>query len=547
LGKRWKRSSGRSLKSRSFYQYSRSLLENEKGALPVKTGALVRIALVFPNRYAVGMSNLGFQTVYRLFNEHPEVRCERIFLYEDLYENTIKSLESNARLDEFDFIGISFSFELDLLHIIHLLNRANIALLQKDRTQNDPLIFCGGAVCGLNPSPLLPYMDGLLVGEGEGIIHKISNILAFHRKRKSHRREIIESLSGLDGVLIPGLKNQVVRQKAEKAYLNPIYTPIVTPRSHFKNMFVVETGRGCGRGCLYCAACKIYSPCRYHERKRLIKIINEKNPGAERVGLEGAGLSDYPDLAGLCADLVEKGYKISFSSIRPDKLTSEMIHFLETGGARTLTLAPETGNENLRKKIGKGFSDQAVMDAVQRLSTSSVQTLKLYFMIGLPGETERDILSIITMTREIGLCFRQYQKNKTVKVSVNSFIPKPFTEFQFAGMETEKQLNMKRAIIRDKLKKEPAVYFKNKSTKEEILQAVLTLGSEKTGFYMKDAAIKNLSWKKVLKEAEDPVIKELHRERNSDDSFPWELISYETEKEILWNRYRKQFYRETAR
>ena len=194
-----------------------------------------------------------------------------------------------------------------------------------------------------------------------------------------------------------------------------------------------------------------------------------------------------------------------------------------------------------RNKIGKGFSNDDLFQAVQKLSKSTIQILKLYFMIGLPGEAEKDLQSIIQLSKELSSCFRQYKKNKLVRISVNGFIPKPFTEFQFAAMQSEKELNQKRQMIRNGLKRESGIQFKNKSTREEVLQAVLTLGSEKTGLSMCNVVLDKLTWKTALKKASDPVLREIHRERGPDIVFPWDFIHYESDKSDLWKRYQK-FY-----
>ena len=537
MADRWKGRSGRPDAKPSFYQYSQGLLEREAGSEPLKKGALVRVGLVFPNRYAVGMANLGFQTVYRLFNEHPDVRCERIFLYEIPYEKDIKSLETNVRLDQFDFVGFSLSFELDFLHILHLLNRANIAVLLENRTDTDPLIFCGGAVCSLNPSPLLPFMDGLLVGEGEGVIQRIADTLYHHRLKKNSRAEILNSLSEIEGIFIPNVSRTVRRHIVSSIESNPVYTPIITPLSHFENMFVIETGRGCKRGCFFCAACKIYSPHRFHSSESIIETIKQKNPGTRRIGLEGAGLSDYPGLYGLCRALIDLGYQVSFSSIRPDCLSSGWIDLIQKGGAHSITIAPEAGTEKLRKRIGKGITDDVILKNVKLLGESDIDTLKLYFLIGLPGETEKEIYAIVDLVKELKALFRHRGKKKRIRVSINAFIPKPFTEFQWAAMNREKDLMKKRKIIRQGLKREPGVHVMNKSTKDEVLQAVLSLGDQHIGLALQNAIMNKMSWKNAFHCQNIDYTSFLYEDRALEDNLPWDFIKCDISKQALWKRY----------
>ena len=523
----------------SFLEYSRELLNHERGSVPQKGGASVRIALVYPNSYGVGMANLGFQTVYRIFNDHPNVRCERAFVFESPFDHEVRTLESKERLARFDVIGFSLSFELDLVNIIRCLLMAGIPTLAGDRTERDPLVIFGGAVAGLNPSPLLPYLDGLLVGEGEGIFHLMSDV--FHRsgKKRNSREAKLRALAEIDGVFVPTLNSTVKRQKLDVLECYPTYTPMVTPLSHFENMFVVEVGRGCTRGCLFCAAQKVYQPYRFRSVDSIVETVAGKNPGAKRVGLEGAGLSDYPHLEGLCESLIDMEHELSFSSIRPDRLQPELLELLERGGVRTIAMAPETGSEKLRYNIGKRISDKVLKDCVYLLANSSMNNLKLYFMIGLPGETDDDIQAIIDVVLELSGIFSKYQSKKRIRVSVNAFVPKPFTEFQWATMDNEKALARKRKMIIQGLKGKKGITIVTKSSREEIIQGILSLGDERVGFVLLDVVRKGIPMKRAMKENGIDVDSLLYRERSLAVNLPWDFIESDVKKENLWTRYQK--------
>jgi radical SAM superfamily enzyme YgiQ (UPF0313 family) len=534
---RWKGSS----KEQSFREYGRELLIQEKGWVPQKRGAPVRIALVYPNRYEVGMASLGFQTVYRLFNEHPEVRCERAFLLHAPFDQDIRTLESGERLDRFDLVGFSLSFELDFLNLIRCLMNAGIPLLAKDRKERDPLIFAGGVVVSLNPSPLFPFVDGLLVGEGEEVFHRMADVLFSLRKGKGFREDRLRMLGKIDGIFSPRLNGPVKRQILSSLEPYPTYTPIVTPLSHFENMFVVEVGRGCTKGCLFCAAQKVYHPYRFRSAESIVEIIAKLNPGSNRVGLEGAGLSDYPDLESLCETLGGMGYEVSLSSIRADRVTSELVEIVELVGLKSLTIAPEAGSERLRQSIGKGIKDDVLQAVVRQLGDSTIAVLKLYFLIGLPNETDEDVESIVDLVRELTPIFVSRDNKKRIRLSVNAFVPKPFTELQWVPMATERELSRKRKMIHQGLKSEKGVFIVPKSSRAEILQGVISLGDENVGLAMMDVLNKAIPWKGAIKERGMNIDTILHRERSYDAEFPWDCIHYEVSKERLWNRYKRHF------
>jgi len=513
-------------------------LRHERGALSLNENASVRIALVYPNNYGVGMANLGFQTVYRFFNEHPEVRCERAFV--QCFSNSeIRTLESKERLDRFDVIGFSLSFEIDIRNLICCLRKSNITLLAEYRREKEPLVLVGGAVASINPSPLLSFVDGLLIGEGEDLFQQIADVLFSSLYNKICREEKLLALSKIDGVFVPKFCSRAKRHIISSLEAYPIYTPIVTPLSHFANMFVVEVGRGCTRGCFFCAAQKVYYPLRFHSAKSILEIAEEKNPGARRVGLEGAGLSDYPGLETLCEALIEKGYEVSFSSIRADRVTPELVKILNKGGVRSFAMAPEAGSELLRKRIGKGISDDTLERVTYLLGDSSIQTLKLYFLIGLPGETIKDVKAIVKLVKRLSDIFVKKGRKRRIRLSVNAFIPKPFTEFQWAPMASLKELTEKRKYLKQALSSYREVFILPKSSREEILQGLLSLGDMNIGLAMMDAVKNEISWKRALKEREIDIEAILHRQRAFNDTMPWDFIDYKIPKEKLWKRYMK--------
>ncbi len=519
----------------SFQNWAKGILEEEKGNVIMKKGAPVRIALVYPNVYEVGMASLGFQTVYRLFNEHPEVRCERAFFRE---EGAPLTLETGSRLNDFDMVGFSLSFELDIPNVLAILHASGLKSQRENRHPKDPIVFLGGVVAGLNPSPLLLFVDGLLAGEGEGLIEWISDTLFAGKEKGWDKDRILLELSSREGIFIPRYSRTVKRNITRSLEQLPVYTPIVSPRSHFGDLFVVETGRGCIRKCLFCAAQKIYMPYRFRSAEAIIETVSRFNPGAKRIGLEGAGLSDYPELEKLSSDLHRMGYGISFSSLRADRVNDELIHILDESGTRSFTMAPEAGSDELRRAIGKQIDETVLFHAARQLSLSRISALKLYFLIGLPGETDGDIDALIGLVREMNALFLTGRRKRGIRVSVNAFIPKPFTEYQWAPMAEEEELQIKKQRIRQALKKQRAITLDFQSTKEEILQGLLSVGCAGMGPAILDAVEKNSSVIKALKKfGIDRSF--LHRERPKQLSMPWDFIDSGLPKEFLWTKYRE--------
>lgn len=532
------------LHGKGFESYARFILEREKGRPLAKKKAGIRIALVYPNTYEIGMANLGFQTAYRLFNAHPHVQCERAFLYPSPWDQEIRTLESGIPIGRFDFIGFSVAYELDILHVVHILKYAGVPPLAKERTEAHPIVFFGGVLGGLNPSPLLPFADAFLAGEGEGIIEKIAEILVQYRKGKYVKQERLEALSQVEGIFVQGISSTVARRVVKSLDAFPTYTSIITPFSHFANMFVVELSRGCPWHCYFCAGSKLYHPFRVRSPNSVLDIVKQYNPGASRIGLESVGLSDYPGLEDLCDTLLSEGFTLSFSSLRVDRISSRFLEILQKANIRSFTIAPEAGSERIRKRIRKGITDEELNESIERLSQSSVQNLKLYFLLGLPGEGMEEAESIADTVHQITHIFCKNSSKRKVRVSINSFIPKPWTEFQWAGMAPEFELKNKWGILKARLKDISQIEWISKNFRNEKLQALIARGDERVGLAIYDKVIQRISWDKAFKiHGVDP--QEVHQEKSFSHSFPWEFIQTGISKSTLWAHY--QAYLNTQR
>lgn len=441
-----------------------------------KEQADISVALVFPNTYFVGMSNLGFQTIYQLLNKRKDTVCERAFLPNKDELNEFKrtntqlwTLEHQKSLLTFDIIGFSVSFEMDYFHVLDILTLANIPIKKQLRNELHPLIIAGGTAVTSNPKPLVEFIDAFIMGEGEEVINKVIEI-CIENKGNSHKNLLLD-LSKIQGIYVPdsNLSNSEHRISSPLIDLNPFPTHscIITPDTEFSQMFLIEVGRSCPRRCKFCLASHIYQPYRYRGLECLMTQVQEGLKMTSRIGLIGSALSDYPYLIKLCQEIKASGGKVSLSSLRVDKLNEDIISIINQ---QSITLGLEAGSFRLRKVIGKGFSDEEIFDKIEMLnSTLSATLLKLYFMIGLPTEEQVDIQALCELTKKIKSIFRG-----KLTLGISPFVPKPHTPFQNEVMDKESILKKKIAYIKQELK---GIKITGEGIKSSIIQWELSTGS----------------------------------------------------------------------
>ncbi len=527
----------------SFRQYVESILRDEKNSVELQNGEDVRVALAFPNYYPLGISNLGYQTVYRLFNEIPGVRCERIFVYEPPLGYFARTLESQRQLNEFDIVAFSLCYEVDTLNLFRILENGRIPLLTRDREGNEPLVIVGGVITFLNPLPLAPFVDVFLLGEGEELI---SSFVDVYRECKSHgfsRHQCLSRLAAHENFFVPSISPKTHR-KLKVHHVNvrahrPAFSPIITPRGHFGEMFLVEVGRGCSRRCRFCAASYIFQTYRSNEITSLKQTIQAQTP-SERItiGLVGSALADYPALPQLCRWLLQNNYRFSFSSFRLDKLTPEILQYLENSQIQTVTGAPEAGTERLRRIIGKPLSDFQLYEVVEAFAATRIPRLKLYFLIGLPSEEDADIEGIIVTVKNIHrILLTSGATKKQLRVSINAFIPKPFTPFQWAPMDMEKNIIRKRRYIERELRQLKEVTVASKSLRGELLQTLITLGDERVGLALLESYRYQKNIFKLLPGYGVDSSSLLYQPREFGYPFPWDIIDYPIPKDKLWRDF----------
>ncbi len=546
---------------------SRKLLEKLRDRYAAETGlntpgsGSLRIALVYPNGYSQAMANLGYQSVYQLFNAHPDCSCERFFLpdKEDLLEHEksglpLVSLETETPFSEFDLIALSISFENDYLNLPKIFELGQVPLFAAQRRQQDPLVLFGGVCAFLNPEPLAEIADIVAVGEAEPILPGFISALKAYYAESNSGIEIFSKFSGLylpsqveieyqeDGSLLPLITSPVKRVYLEDLDDSASRSFILNRESEFGEMALTEVMRGCSRGCRFCAAGYIYLP---HRERSLGNLLDQVDDGLcqrTRIGLVGAAVADHTQIAELQQEIMARGGEVSVSSLRLDALTVAEAVQLQAAGLKTVAIAPEAGSQRMRDLINKNLDEEQILQAVHLLADADLMNIKLYFLIGLPTETDEDIEAILSLADKVRLIWREVGRKRgrlgTLTLSVNPFIPKPFTPMQWAAMEGEKSLKKKIRKLQSGVSRLPNTELISESIRSSQLQALLARADRRIGRLLPEiAAGGNLG--QILKRNGLNLDFYVTRERSEDEVFPWEVIDQGGQRRYLWNEYQK--------
>ena len=519
-------------------------------------GQELAVCLVYPNSSRVGRGNLGFQKIQSAINGHVSAYCDIAFLPDS--DGSARSVEQKKRLGDFDVLAFSVTFEMDELNVLKILKGAGVPLMRAERSDTDPIVCAGGVAVTLNPEPMSDFIDFFVIGDGEDDVGLWLSKL--EKSRATHRSERLADLAALEGVYVPSLydvrfnddgtvKKRIAGKGApekvtrlyKRDYAEHGMMECIEPDdSVFKESFLIETGKGCGQGCRFCAAGFIYRPVRHVKKEVVKKQIAYGLTKRKKIGLVGSAISEHPDIGEIYDAVLELGGAVSVSSLRAEYADRATFKRLAKGGCRSITIAPEAGSERLRRIVNKDISDDEIVKCVTTAAEERILNVKLYFLIGLPEETDEDVAAIGSLVKRMRDGFvsasKVYRRAGRINVSVNPFVPKPNTPFQWARYAEMSELKKKIKLLKGEFIGEPNIAFKADSVKNSAVQALLSLGSRQVGSMMLDV-FNGKSWSSVLRMPEAKMVYASLREK--DETLPWDFLDSIVEKGYLWREYEK--------
>ena len=525
-------------------------LHHETGAIKKEWGGKLPVLLVYPDTYRAGMSNLAVHTVYRLLNSMDNVVCERCFWRKG--QKAPVSIESNRQPSDFAVIAFSISFETDYINVVDFLRASSIELYASLRTYG-PIVMAGGIAVTLNPEPIAAFMDAFVIGEAEGLVQDSMNCISQNLTARKERAFILKELDNLDGVYVPSLfdvtygpdgriekmEHQSKKGKKIRRHLSAFpdrvpSTAVYTDDTAFSDMHLQEVSRGCSYRCRFCISGYAYLPPRHRELDGLKNNLRSLPPGIKKVGVVSPMVTEYPHLNELLDHIHSLGLKASMSSMRADRLAALDFNKIEMSTDQfSAAIAPEAGTERLRRVLNKQMSDEQILQAARFLGEHKVSTLKLYFLIGIPGETDDDIKAIASLALLVKGALKR-GKGK-VSISVNPLIPKPFTPFQWLGLIQQDEVRDKINLIKAALKSSG---IKIEWEKHYLLQAILSRGDRRLSGFLEYLADTDKSLNRALRES--GVSREYYapEARGQDEVLPWDFMDYGFKKNFLLNEYR---------
>lgn len=552
------------------WELSKGLKEKlaaEQGYYRYPLGTRAPMALIYPNSYFVGMSNLGLHIVYDILNRRPDTACERVFLpdRQELarYESTktpLMSVENQTPLYDFPLLAFVVSFEMDYFNIVKMLELGKVKLRASERGERDAIIIAGGPCATFNPEPLSEVIDAFIIGEGEVIMPAFMDAYYGAKADGCSRAEILQRLATVPGVYVPslyehsydaagrltaitpcsGAPTRVTRQWVRDLDEYPAHTVVLTDNTEF-NFYLIETARGCGRHCRFCMAGYAFR----RPRNRSLAVINAEVQAAleykKRIGLMGAAISDYPEINELCQDILGEGLSMSVASFRADSVTRELVDALAASGLKTLTMAPEAGSSRMRAVINKGIEEQHLFNSIDLGIAAGIRNFRLYIMVGLPFETEEDVVAIVDLAERLKDYMEEHGAKGTLTLSVNPFIPKPFTPFQWQPMADKKYVERAFKTLTQNLRKRKQIIVNVESPKEAYIQGVLARGDRRVAAaFMRACELGgSKAFKRAMKECGLDASDYLYRERAEDELFPWETLDLGFTRKYLYDELKK--------
>ena len=559
----------------------------------------IRFAMCFPDVYEIGMSNLGMMILYNMFNEREDVWCERVFSpWMDL-DNIMReehiplfALESQEPVKEFDFLGITLGYEMCYTNVLQILDLSHISLLAKDRKEDDPIVIGGGA-CAYNPEPIAEFFDMFYIGEGETVYDALFDVYKANKAAGGSRKDFLFAASQIPGIYVPSLYNVSYKEDGTIASFTPVkegipekvckqlitditkdYRAIKAPVVPFikatQDRVTLEIQRGCIRGCRFCQAGMIYRPTRERDVEELKASAREmlQNTGHEEISLSSLSSSDYSELKELVNFLIEEFHgnavNISLPSLRIDAFALDVMSKVQDVKKSSLTFAPEAGSQRLRNVINKGLTEEMILHGAGEAFKGGWNQVKLYFMLGLPTETEEDMKGIAHLAQKIAETYyeevpKEQRKGKVqVNVSTSFFVPKPFTPFQWAGMYREEDFVEKAKVVKSEIRaqvNQRSIRYSWHEPDVTILEGFLARGDRRCSkvilrAYEKGAIYDAWSesfdyniWKESFAETNTDIDFYTLRERSTDEILPWDFIDAGVTKKFLiheWEQAKKE-------
>lgn len=480
----------------------------------------------YPSTYRAGMTGLALQILYSALNSREDTSCERYFRHQTLSPAT--SVETGRPLRDNHIVGFTLTYEEDILNLIQMLDAGNIPVLATSRSDEDPIIIVGGPVVSANPEPYVDFIDAFVIGEGDLVVHEIVDKI----RDAGSRNDAIDALSLLHGIYVPSTNQETVSRNVIED-LDSLDYPIaqIVPDVEtgsklepvFGKSFLLEVTRGCGHSCKFCLVGHICRPRRTRSLTKLKDLVKQglENTPVKKVSLIGSSLGDLDGLENLVCWIVDQGIDVSVPSLRADSVTPKILDCLVKGGQRTLTIAPETGSSRLRKIMGKGLNDEVIENAVQLAEDAGYNSLKLYFIIGLPSETESDLEETSMMIRTIAL-----KTSLKVTASINPFIPKAQTRWQQEIQPEIEVLRQKIRYIEGRMKNVPRVTLESLDLRGARVQAALSIGDRSLGKVIQIAATYGGygGWRRAEKESGVPFLTIANNTDHLSKGFPWAFL-----------------------